>query len=235
MAALENVLTEVNRAASVEAANEIVRTAYGLSHVTYHLVQTVSSGVDSPFVRTTYPMEWVGVYVINRYVDKDPVVKAGISRLTPFDWSSLQGEPHYDEIMSAAAKYSIARNGFSIPIIDKNARRALWSLNSMLPDDQWQGQLKSFAPDWIELAHSIHRKAIKEAHGESDPIPKLSRREIECLRWAGKGKDSKDIAAILNISEHTVRTYFKSARFKLDCSTVSQAVTKAMHYHIIAP
>lgn len=234
MVALEKVLTEVNKCESVEAAHEIVRTAYGLSHITYHLVQTVSSGADSPFVRTTYPMEWVGVYVINRYVDKDPVVKAGISRMTPFDWSSLKNEPHYDEVMNAAEKFGIARNGFSIPITDKQARRALWSLNSLLPDIAWQQQLSAAATDWIELAHAVHRMAVKEAHGDADPIPQLAPRELECLKWAAKGKDHKDVAIILNLSEHTVRTYLKSARHKLGCATISQAVTTALHYRLIS-
>jgi DNA-binding CsgD family transcriptional regulator len=33
---------------------------------------------------------------------------------------------------------------------------------------------------------------------------------------------------ILNISSHTARDYLKSARFKLDCVTSAQAVSKAV-------
>ena len=37
-----------------------------------------------------------------------------------------------------------------------------------------------------------------------------------------------EIAVILNISPHTARDYLKSARYKLDCVTSAQAVSKAV-------
>jgi DNA-binding CsgD family transcriptional regulator len=43
-----------------------------------------------------------------------------------------------------------------------------------------------------------------------------------------RGKDSTDIAIILDISPHTARDHLKSARFKLDCATSAQAISKAM-------
>ena len=84
-------------------------------------------------------------------------------------------------------------------------------------------------------AHVIHRKAIYELHGENDPVPTLSPREIECLHWTALGKDYKDIAVILGISEHTTRDYLKTARFKLGCATISAAASRAVQLRIINP
>ena len=58
--------------------------------------------------------------------------------------------------------------------------------------------------------------------------PHLTERELECLRWISAGKDASEIAVILNISPHTTRDYLKSARYKLDCVTSAQAVSKAV-------
>ena len=68
---------------------------------------------------------------------------------------------------------------------------------------------------------------ISEVFGEDRPHL-LPMRELECLRWIARGKDLSEIAIILNISPHTARYYLKSARFKLDCVTSAQAVSKAV-------
>jgi DNA-binding CsgD family transcriptional regulator len=111
----------------------------------------------------------------------------------------------------------------------------LLSVNSHLPLTSWHGLTDRFHEEWIELGVLIHRIAIRELYGEDDPVPTLSRREIECLHWMALGKDQKDIALILNISEHTVRDYTKSARLKLGCATLSAAVTRAGHLRLINP
>jgi DNA-binding CsgD family transcriptional regulator len=58
--------------------------------------------------------------------------------------------------------------------------------------------------------------------------PHLTNRELECLRWVARGKDTSEIAIILNISPHTARFYLKSARYKLDCVSSAQTVSKAV-------
>jgi DNA-binding CsgD family transcriptional regulator len=45
--------------------------------------------------------------------------------------------------------------------------------------------------------------------------------------------DSAIIENALGISEHTVRSYMRSVRFKLDCANLSQAVAKAMMLRLI--
>ena len=56
---------------------------------------------------------------------------------------------------------------------------------------------------------------------------RLSPREEECLGWIAQGRDVPGTAVAMSLSEHTVRTYLKTARAKLDCVTVSQAIYKA--------
>lgn len=224
---------------SIVASNEVepvvfgFRDAYGLSHATLHLAQTVSESAGMPYLRTTYPPEWVSRYIVKGYVKVDPVVKLGFQRALPFDWAELEATEEAQELMTESTKYGLGVSGYSIPVIDKSGRRSLFSVNSNHSAEEWMAFTDRHKQDWAELAHLLHKKAIFELYGERDPAPQLGPRELECLRWAAQGKDYRDIAMILQISDHTARGYLKSARHKLDCANLSQAVAKAIKLGMI--
>jgi DNA-binding CsgD family transcriptional regulator len=56
---------------------------------------------------------------------------------------------------------------------------------------------------------------------------KLSKREIECLRWAAVGKTDSEVALILGRSCATIRFHIHNAATKLNAVNRSQAVFKA--------
>lgn len=221
-------------APTVTDALRAFQTVYGLDFVTYHLAATIVGDIDNPFVRTTYPDAWVARYLLNGYVVVDPVVQEGFQRQLPFDWRELDRPAEAGPFLADAQSHGLGEHGYSIPIADKFRRRALLSVNSCGSAIAWERMLGRWRDEWIELAHLIHSKAIIEIHGEDDPAPQLSPREQECLHWAALGKDYKDVAAIMEISEHTARSYLKSARVKLGCATISAATTKALKYHLIS-
>lgn len=207
----------------------------GISFVTYHLARTVAGKVDAPFVRTTYPDSWVARYLLKGYVEVDPIVRDGFTRRLPFHWHEVALEPDDAAFLADACAHGIGNQGYSVPVVDKARRRGLLSANSVLPAVQWNELVRRHKQEWASLAQIVHRKAIFEVHGEADPVPSLSRRELECLHWTALGKDLKDIALILNLSDHTVRDYLKSARLKLGCATRSAAATRAIYLGIISP
>ncbi len=55
----------------------------------------------------------------------------------------------------------------------------------------------------------------------------LTKREVECLRWAAVGKTDKEISMILSRSHATVRFHIQNAGAKLDAVNRSQTVFKA--------
>ena len=56
---------------------------------------------------------------------------------------------------------------------------------------------------------------------------KLSKREVECLRWAAIGKTDKEISLILGLSHATVRYHVQRAADKLNAVNRSQTIFKA--------
>ncbi len=55
----------------------------------------------------------------------------------------------------------------------------------------------------------------------------LTKREVDCLRWAALGKTDQEIAEILARSRPTVRFHLSNATAKLNASNRSQAIFKA--------
>ncbi|MGO4133626.1 helix-turn-helix transcriptional regulator [Rhizobium brockwellii] len=68
---------------------------------------------------------------------------------------------------------------------------------------------------------------------EDGRLETLTRREIECLRWSAAGKNSDEIAIILDLSSHTVAGYLRSAMRKLDSVNRMQAVARAFRYRLL--
>lgn len=59
------------------------------------------------------------------------------------------------------------------------------------------------------------------------PGSRLSKREVECLRWAAIGKTDLEISMIMHRSRATVRFHIHNASIKLDAVNRSQTVFKA--------
>lgn len=55
----------------------------------------------------------------------------------------------------------------------------------------------------------------------------LTKREVECLRWAAAGKTNDDIAVILGLKRTTIRFHIRAAAQKLDAVNRDQALFKA--------
>jgi LuxR family transcriptional regulator, quorum-sensing system regulator CciR len=62
----------------------------------------------------------------------------------------------------------------------------------------------------------------------------LSRREVECLRWAAVGKTDLEIGLIIARSRATIRFHIANATAKLDAVSRSQAVFKAAQLGFIS-
>ena len=209
-----------------------LRDHLGVDHLVYHSSKLGASPSSDPYIRLTYPAAWIKRYLTMNYVDVDPVLKEGFSRVLPFDWSELTiGSSEQHTFLLDALAHGVGPFGLSIPVRSKQGHRGLFSVSDSGSDTAWEAFVEGNLNDLIEIANHIHRRVIREVFGEEHPH--LTDREVECLRLTAIGKDARDIAAILSISPHTVRDYLKSARFKLDCSTSGQAVSKAVKAGLI--
>jgi len=79
---------------------------------------------------------------------------------------------------------------------------------------------------WIpaEVARSLANRSLRE---------ELSPREVQVLRELARGGSNKEIAAVLHITEHTVKAHLKNILAKLPARDLNEAVTLALQRGII--
>jgi DNA-binding CsgD family transcriptional regulator len=201
--------------------------------IVYHSSKLGVSPSVEPYIQLTYPALWIKRYLERGYVDIDPVLREGFHRTLPFDWSELTIRSDEEAAMLGdAIAHGVGPNGLSIPLRSKQGHRGLFSISHASGREEWVQFRDAHLSLLIEIGNRLHRRVIANVFGEDQPH--LTQRELECLHWVSMGKDTGDIAEILNISPHTARDYLKSARFKLDSVTSAQAVTKAVKLGLIS-
>ncbi|WP_233356190.1 helix-turn-helix transcriptional regulator [Henriciella aquimarina] len=83
-----------------------------------------------------------------------------------------------------------------------------------------------------EYLHALALKFIATYHdahaiGPKGPAVYLTRREIQCLKWAAAGKTDSEIATIIDISVPTVRFHITNSARKLGVSGKARAIRRA--------
>lgn len=207
---------------------------FEIDFVTYHLAFHEGKAIDTPYVKTNYPADWVRQYLIMNYLEIDPVVESGFDRALPCLWTELDwSKPEVADFVADAVKHGVGGSGYLIPLTDRRRRRAMVNFACVTDPVSWERRVADLAPTFFECAAILHRKAIIDLYGQEDVRPALTPRELQCLSWVAQGKDAGAIAIILGISEHTVRDYCKSAKHKLGCATLFQAIHKATMLRLI--
>ena len=88
---------------------------------------------------------------------------------------------------------------------------------------------EAYADELMSLSHRFIAGCVK-AHRTRQWLPadcQLTKREVECLRWASIGKTDREISMILGRSHATVRFHIQNAGEKLDAVNRSQTIFKA--------
>jgi DNA-binding CsgD family transcriptional regulator len=224
--ALTKAFSIIENTPEIQVAIAKIRDLLNVDHIVYHTSKFGASPSADPYIRLTYPASWIKRYLQMGYADVDPVMREGFLRTLPFNWNELTVQSDAEAaFFSDAVAHGVGPYGYSIPVLTKHGHRALFSISFSRSEQEWTKFLETTNPALIEIANRLHRRVIREVFGEDRPH--LTARELECLRWIGLGKDTSEIAVILDISPYTAREYLKSARHKLDCVTSAQAVSKA--------
>jgi DNA-binding CsgD family transcriptional regulator len=239
MNAADNPFTRVAAATSdLGGISNIIQDlcAHGMvKHATFHIITSTNSGTAVPFVRTTYPQEWISYYLLNNLMAIDPIVSHGHDTKGAFFWASLPVSNTASKMMKKAYEHGLSLDGYTIPTVDVGPYRGLFSLSPAQEADpiEWRAFVDHNKSDIEKVAYKIHSLARVQIDPYEGYGKALSRREIECLQLIAAGKTYTEIAAIVDISEHTVRSYCRALRLKLNCSTLAQAVAKACALKII--
>lgn len=231
---LESLLSALEQSDSLEGMQRVIealRAHYGVAHLVYHWV----GSRGDQYGRGTYSDAWRQKYLDETYLRIDPVVQGCYQRFHPVDWKRLDwSSKAAREFAKVAAEYGVGNQGFSIPIRGPNGQFALFTVNDTCDDRTWAGFTQSNRRDLILIAHYFNEKALEfepaRQPGQQQP---LSPREVDAMTLIAVGYSRAQIADRLSISEHTLRVYIESARFKLGALNTTHAVARAMSRGLI--
>ncbi|MEO0486492.1 MAG: autoinducer binding domain-containing protein [Pseudomonadota bacterium] len=206
--------------------SEELRDAYAIDHIVYHWV----SSKGEQYGCGTYDPAWAQLYIDRDYLRVDPVIIGCYARFHPVDWKRLDwSSKGARDFFKEARRHGVGNQGFSIPIRGPIGQFALFTVNHSCDDAAWAAFCDQHRRELILVAHLFNQKALEfEGIAEKGPTKGLSPREVDAMTLLAVGYSRAQVADSLAISEHTLRVYIESARFKLGAMNTTHAVARAM-------
>jgi DNA-binding CsgD family transcriptional regulator len=231
---LEAFLDQLQRVKTLDDLNPVILSLsneLNVEHVVYHSV----SSTGKEYAATTYSPTWVDQYLGNDYARIDPVVQACVRRFHPIDWKRLDWSgKSARNFLGEAIDSGVGNQGFSVPIRGPSGQFALFSVSSREKDDLWMHYTADYSRSLILASHYVNQKALEiELGSDQADVASLSPRETDALTLLALGYNRAQASESLDISEHTLRVYIESARFKLAAMNTTHAVAKALNQGIL--
>lgn len=231
---LDQFLEALAQADALEQIQDLtvgLRDHFQIDHIVYHWVS--ADGEQYGF--GTYDPNWVQRYIEKEYMRIDPVIIGCFQRFEPVDWKRLDWSSKAARLFREdAISHGVGNQGFSIPIRGPNGQLALLTATHSTDDVTWAQFMENHQREWILIAHYLNQKALELESGRApEPVRSLSPRETDALTYLGMGYSRGQVADLLNISEHTLRAYIESARFKLGALNTTHAVARAISEGLI--
>jgi DNA-binding CsgD family transcriptional regulator len=214
----------------------------------------------TPFSRVTnciqnFPDAWVTRYFEGEYHCHDPVIIISAMVPTPVKWRDIGLLFHPERrlesplasmvppevvkrltkestrIMMDAVGFGLA-TGISVPIHGQWGLFSLLSIAFSNSGPEVEAQIDAMERGVQLVALEIHSAVLRiEGPWIEEPVlTQLAPREKEILKLAAIGKTNSEIGDILDISEHTVREYFRRISNKLGVATRTQAIVDSVAY-----
>ena len=228
MTKLEEFLSSLETSDTPDQVQKLVeslRDIYGVTNAIYHAVNLDGA----PYAALTYSPEWMDHYQAQKYVQVDPVVRGALQHFHPMDWKRLDWSSKGSRsFLGEATGAGIGNQGLSIPIRGPNGQFALFTVNHECSDREWEVFSKEAKRDMMLISHFLHQQVVKIVMPDGPrQYERLSPRETDTLKYLAVGLTRGQIAEKLQISEHTLRVYIDSARFKLGALNTVHAVATA--------
>lgn len=210
----------------------------GFQDGTYHLARAKPYAENLKTVFSSCSQDWLARYAERGYGRQDHLNKVAQQTVLPILWLPRRPEPlSYESarIFREAREFGIC-DGISVPVHGPDAL-GLFTAVAGGTEAERRETIDSARDAVVTLGLYVHEYAATLLPADFDALgeasPRLTPRERECLQWVSLGKTGADIAAILNISEPTVRHFIAEARAKLNAATRAHAAVKAIRLGLI--
>lgn len=238
---IEQFIREIDAAQNIEAITLALRKTIdllGFEQFSYQVLRS-PQGPRPKFYITGYPQEWTKRYIEKNHVSNDMVSRHAARVIRPFSWLEIGRFGDFTDaqktVFNEASDFNIKAGG-TVPIHGPGLAKALFTVTSSLPDEEFAKLFKARRHEIHLVATYFHERLI--ALGFPDPLPSnfnLSPREIEIMTWTARGKLREDIADILSISDETVKKHIANICHKFQVHNKTHAVAIALIHGLIIP
>jgi DNA-binding CsgD family transcriptional regulator len=190
-------------------------------------------------VNVSFPGEWLKIYLDKNLQDVDPIVINHFKHFKPQMWTKTRKKtPYIDWEFITLVKDFGLEDGVSHGVYDwQNSKGSLFSFSGVPVKEQCYAEkvLQIIIPIFhIALLNLLKKEQTTLIVDERKKYLPLTDREKEVLNWMKIGKTNWEISLILGVSERTVKFHVKNILSKLNTTTRTYAVAKAIHLSIIS-
>lgn len=184
---------------------------------------------------SNFPSEWVDRYTREKLFIDDPVFDFATMTTTATDWRQLEEmrafELRHKRVLNKARNVGI-RSGVFMSTRHISGHIQLISFANSVERRYTTEELQAATMFGHLIGNAFSARFCMV---EEETSARVSAREIECLSLSAVGKSSADIEVILGISRHTADFHLKNVMAKLDATSRTFAIVKAIRLGIINP
>lgn len=212
--------------------------AHGFDKVLYGMVPSRHAKLENAFLVSNYAQEWRDKYDANKLAYVDPTVSHCLASSLPIVWEpDAFAGPAQRALYEEACTYGI-RSGVTFPIHGPGGEFGVLSFASdAKADSKFKREVEAVMPSLALVRDYAFASALRLATPAptAEVAPRLTRRELEVLKWVMAGKSSWEISRITSCSEATVNFHMANVRQKFNVNTRQQAVVKAIALGLLIP
>ena len=187
------------------------------------------AGAELDVILNAWPEGWAEHYREAGMLRHDPLIQHSLQARDVFAWDEVPQEYLLDPKAAAvphdAAQFDM-REGLCVPMPSALGVGSMWMAGPKLEQ----------VPGLRRVARLLAYHVCQAIEG-LPPLPSgvrvLTVREGDVLSWIAAGKTTRDVAAILDISEHTVGEHLKNIRRKLGTSNNTHSTVRALQLGLL--
>jgi LuxR family transcriptional regulator, quorum-sensing system regulator LasR len=169
------------------------------------------------------------------FSDIDPTVRHAKVESKPILWDHSTFQSKSELLLYEQASGYNVRSGVVLPIHGAHQEAGMLCFTSVErsnPAKKQDMEARLPALSWLRDVAFDSASTFLRKHVESI-IPKLTKREKECLQWMASGKSTWEISKILCCSEATISFHMVNIRTKFGVTSKTAAVFKAMRIGLL--
>lgn len=232
LAAVPEILCAFRSATSLDELHLVLADVSARLRFRYFaMVQHVDFGQTSTrgFRLHNYPAQWVDFFDRRGLGPTDPVHRASHTTLTAFRWQDVATmiplTAQDREVLATAITHGLG-DGITVPAHVPGELLGSTSFASAANDD--------VDPQALAVAQLAGQFAFESSRRLRASRPctagvKLTTRQLECIKYVGRGKTDGEIAQILGLSHNTVIEHLRHARERYNAAARSVLPVRALY------